>query len=63
MNYTLIEALPAQDEIARLYSTEMASLTRLWVEKKGELQHSGEYQQFIKKMQRGRFICDIGLAT
>lgn len=52
MNYTSIEELPPQDEMAILRSTELESLSNLWIEKKSELEKSGEYQQFIKKMQR-----------
>jgi len=49
MNYAHIEGLPSQDEIAVLHSTELESLSKIWIEKKRE---SGEYQQFIKKMRR-----------
>ncbi len=52
MKYISIENLPAQDEISKLHSTELKSLADLWLEKKSELENSGEYQQFIKKMQR-----------
>lgn len=52
MNYTAIEELPSQDKIAILCSTELDSLSNLWLEKKKELEQSGEYQEFIKKMQR-----------
>jgi len=52
MNYTPIEKMPPQDEILNLHSTELASLSTLWLEKKIELENSGEYQEFIKKMQR-----------
>ena len=52
MKYTFIENLPSQDEISKLHSTELESLGNVWLEKKGELESSGEYQQFIKKMQR-----------
>ncbi len=52
MKYISIENLPAQDEISKLQSTELKSLADLWLKKKSELENSGEYQQFIKKMQR-----------
>lgn len=44
--------MPSQDEILDLRSTELESLSSLWLEKKSELENSGEYQEFIKKMQR-----------
>ncbi len=52
MSYTPIKTLPAQDEISTLRSTELESLSTIWLERKNELENSGEYQQFIKKMQR-----------
>ena len=39
-------------EIEKLRSLELRALGELWIEKKGELEKSGEYQQFLKKMQR-----------
>ena len=52
MNYIPIKELPSQDDIEILHSVELESLSKLWIEKKSELEESGEYQQFIKKMQR-----------
>ena len=52
MKYTPIKNLPSNDETLKLHSTELESLANIWLEKKGELENSGEYQQFIKKMQR-----------
>lgn len=48
MEYSAIEDLPTNT----IASSELAALGALWKEKKGELEHSGEYQNFIKKMQR-----------
>ena len=50
MEYSSVEDLPK--ETSGLESTELAALGKLWKEKKGELENSGEYQNFIKKMQR-----------
>lgn len=52
MKYTPIKDLPTQIKITELHSTELKSLSSLWIEKKAELVNSGEYQEFIKKMQR-----------
>ncbi|OOV87681.1 Fic family protein [Oceanospirillum linum] len=49
MEYSAIEGLI---ETSELESSELAALGALWKEKKGELEDSGEYQNFIKKMQR-----------
>lgn len=52
MGYSSIESLPEIEGITSLKSTELAALASLWKEKKGELEHSGEYSNFIKRMQR-----------
>lgn len=52
MIYSTIEDLPSKSIIDELHSTELGALGKLWVEKKSELEDSGEYQEFIKKMQR-----------
>lgn len=52
MRYSHIENLPSVQEMSDIQSTEVKSLGALWLEKKSELEHSGEYRQFIKKMQR-----------
>lgn len=52
MQYESIEDLPSGDELGLLQSSELAALGELWVEKKGELENSGEFQYFIKKMKR-----------
>jgi Fic family protein len=52
MNYSVIENLPNKNEINNLHSAELDALGQLWIEKKGELEKSDEYQEFIKKMQR-----------
>ncbi|MBF0632384.1 MAG: Fic family protein [Magnetococcales bacterium] len=35
-----------------LISPELAALSKVWQERKGQLQESGEYQEFLKKMER-----------
>lgn len=52
MNYSPIEEFPSEDVIEKVRSEELGALSKLWIEKKSELENSGEYQQFIKKMQR-----------
>lgn len=52
MKYIPIIDLPPQDEISKLKSTELESLSALWTEKKSDLENSREFQEFIKKMQR-----------
>ncbi len=52
MEYSAIEDLPKVNELDDLSSSELAALGKVWKEKKGELENSGEYQNFIKKMQR-----------
>ena len=52
MAYSPIAPLPPQEELDKLASSELASLRRLWLEKKGRLEHSGEYRRFIEKTQR-----------
>lgn len=50
--YSRIKDLPNENIIAKIRSQELEALGKLWIEKKGELENSGEYQHFIKKMQR-----------
>ncbi len=38
--------------ISNLTSSELAALSKVWQERKGQLQESGEYQEFLKKMER-----------
>jgi Fic family protein len=52
MKYQPIIDLPSPEEVLILKSTELESLSALWTEKKADLENSGEFQQFIKKMQR-----------
>lgn len=52
MNYSSIGDLPDEEIIAGLRSAELDALGKLWNEKKAELENSGEFQQFIKRMQR-----------
>lgn len=52
MHYKKIEKLSEENNISQLSSVELEALGKLWKEKKKELENSGEYQQFIKKMQR-----------
>ncbi|MGS2716735.1 Fic family protein [Eionea flava] len=52
MEYSAIEDLPKANDLDDLSSSELTALGKLWQEKKGELENSGEYQHFIKKMQR-----------
>lgn len=52
MDYSPIKELPNASSVNELQSAELSALSKLWIEKKGELENSGEYQQFIKKMQR-----------
>ncbi|MBF0135296.1 MAG: Fic family protein [Magnetococcales bacterium] len=40
------------EEIAHLENMELRALAEIWRERKGQLQESGEYQEFLKKMQR-----------
>lgn len=52
LSYRKITKLCEEENIDQLYSAELNALGKLWREKKRELEDSGEYQQFIKKMQR-----------
>lgn len=52
MEYSFIEDLPQGNALDDLSSSELTALGTLWKEKKGELENSREYQNFIKKMQR-----------
>ena len=48
--YQRIENFP--DDISALKNTELEALTKVWKQKKEELEKSGEYQEFIKKLHR-----------
>jgi len=52
MIYQKIVKLEDEPNIKKLESVELEALGKLWKEKKSELEDSGEYKQFIKKMQR-----------
>ncbi|MFT5085200.1 MAG: Fic family protein [Lentisphaeria bacterium] len=52
MEYSAVEDLPSANKLDELSSSELEALSSLWKEKKGELENSGEYRNFIKKMQR-----------
>lgn len=52
MEYRAIEDLPEGKALKELTSSELAALGDLWKEKKGELENSGEYENFLKRMQR-----------
>ncbi|NOG31503.1 hypothetical protein HLB35_06445 [Halomonas sp. TBZ9] len=52
MEYAAIEDLPEKEALKELSSSELDALGKLWKEKKGELENSGEYRNFIKRMQR-----------
>ncbi|MDT8398296.1 MAG: Fic family protein [Pseudomonadales bacterium] len=52
MEYRAIEDIPEGTALEELASSELAALGELWKEKKGELENSGEYRNFIKRMQR-----------
>lgn len=43
---------PISDTDKKLASSELVALTSVWKEKRGELEDSGEYKEFIKKLQR-----------
>lgn len=47
--YTFISNL---EDIEDLASTELHALSAVWLERKEQLQESGEYQDFLKKLQR-----------
>ena len=51
MPYTAIAPLPPQDERDSLASGELASLRESWLDKKGRLVDSGEYDRFVKRMR------------
>ncbi len=40
------------DSDLALANTELAALSKVWKERKSELERSGEYQEFLKKLQR-----------
>lgn len=44
------------ESINKLQSAELDALSKLWIEKKGELENSGEYQQFIKKCRENGLL-------
>jgi prophage maintenance system killer protein len=48
--YTNIE--PLSDFERNFQSDELSALGRVWLEKKGDLEKSGEFKQFLKKLQR-----------
>ena len=48
--YTRINNLT--DSEFALANTELAALSKVWKERKSELERSGEYQEFLKKLQR-----------
>ena len=52
MEYARIKALLISEKTKGSSSVELEALGKLWLEKKGDLEGSGEYQSFIKKMQR-----------
>lgn len=52
MDYRAIDDLPEGSVLQELASSELAALGALWKEQKGELENSGEYRNFIKRMQR-----------
>ncbi|MBF0139940.1 MAG: Fic family protein [Magnetococcales bacterium] len=39
-------------DISSLINQELAALSKVWQERKGQIQVSGEYQEFLKKMER-----------
>lgn len=43
---------PLLDDHRNLANSELAALARVWAERKGELEESGEFKQFLKKLQR-----------
>lgn len=43
---------PLKQEDKNLGNTELAALARVWTERKGELVETGEFKQFLKKLQR-----------
>ena len=52
MRYSVIKEVPSDDKLSKLKSVELAALGELWKEKKSDLEDSGEFVNFIKKMQR-----------
>jgi Fic family protein len=52
MAYSRITGYPRKEEIDSLLSSELFALAEIWREKKAELEGSGEYKEFIKKLQR-----------
>ena len=51
MEYTRIADLN-DDKFEELRFPELRALGNLWIDKKGEIEKSAEYKQFLKKMQR-----------
>ncbi len=43
---------PLTDNQRNLRSDELSALGKVWLERKGELEKSGEFSQFLKKLQR-----------
>ena len=39
-------------DLYEYHSDELDALTKIWHERQGELEESGEYQEFINKLQR-----------
>lgn len=52
MGYIEIDGFPANDVLENLESSELKALSKVWKEKKNELEETGEYKEFVKKMQR-----------
>lgn len=52
MDYEKIASCPRDKEVRELSSTELSALSSIWHEKKSELENSGEYKEFIKRLQR-----------
>lgn len=50
MNYSRIEDLPANS--SDLASPELAALATVWRERKGELEGTGEYEEFVRRLRR-----------
>ncbi|MBF0624471.1 MAG: Fic family protein [Magnetococcales bacterium] len=48
----MYEFITNLDDMSGLESAELRALMEIWRERKGQLQDSGEYQEFIRKMQR-----------
>src|SRR5215217_6828065 len=48
--YQRISAFP--DNIGALAMPELAALSKVWLERKSELEKGGAFQEFLKKLQR-----------